>query len=70
MISCYRKLLEIDPNNADLHFSLGMSLYGLGKIEEAIKFYKKSFAIEPHRANVLIGLGVASDDLGRKEEAI
>ena len=39
-INCYRKAIQIDPNNFNAHISLGNELSEKNKVEEAIDCYR------------------------------
>lgn len=51
--------IEADPNNADLHFSLGVLKEELGEKEEAMKSYDKAIEIDPDHYNSNFNKGVA-----------
>jgi tetratricopeptide (TPR) repeat protein len=44
-------LIEIDPNQATMHFALGLTLSSLGKYEEAVACYRKAIEIDPKDAD-------------------
>jgi tetratricopeptide (TPR) repeat protein len=44
----YKAAVQMDPNNAAAHQSLGSAYYGLGQKPEALAEYQKSLAINPN----------------------
>ena len=50
--------------------SKGVSLFNLGKYEEAIAYYDKALTVDPNYATALSNKGSALNELGRHEEAI
>ncbi len=69
-IECYRKAIEIDPNNISMYNQLGLSLHAQGKDEEAIECYHKAMKIDPNDAFVHNNLGLSLSTQGKDEEAI
>ena len=49
-IDCYEKVLQIDPNNTNAHYNLGITAYELKELKKAIGFYKKTIEIQPNYA--------------------
>ncbi|NJM74088.1 MAG: tetratricopeptide repeat protein [Scytonema sp. RU_4_4] len=45
-ITCYQKALQIDPNYAGAHNSLGAPLFAQGKLDQAITFFQKVLQID------------------------
>ena len=55
----YGKALEIDPNHAEAHDTLGRALFQKGQLDEAIKQYQMALKINPSFAEAYTDLGVA-----------
>jgi tetratricopeptide (TPR) repeat protein len=66
----YQQILEIIPDHAQTHFSLGVVLEELGSTERAIEHYKKSISITANNAAAHSHLADACSKLQRWEEAI
>jgi RNA polymerase sigma factor (TIGR02999 family) len=56
--SRYRKLLELDPKNRDLHLTLGELLENSGRTDEAVACYLKASELEPK--DTVLSLKVAA----------
>jgi tetratricopeptide (TPR) repeat protein len=69
-IECYRKAIELDPNNAIIHNDLGLSLHYQGKDEEAIECYQKAIELDPNNATIHSNLGLSLHNQGQDTEAI
>ncbi|RMH77617.1 MAG: tetratricopeptide repeat protein, partial [Cyanobacteria bacterium J007] len=66
----WRRILEIDPNNAGAYIGLGIALKDQGKLEEAISAYGRAIELNPQYAIAYNNLGIALYDQGKLEEAI
>ncbi|MDO8141044.1 MAG: tetratricopeptide repeat protein [Candidatus Brocadiales bacterium] len=55
----YKKVLELDPSNAQAHNNLGMVYYDLGMLNDAINQYQKAIAISPRYDKAHHNLAVA-----------
>jgi tetratricopeptide (TPR) repeat protein len=56
--ACFRKVIELDPNNANAHCNLGNALRGLKKFDEAIAAYRQAIELDPHYPNSHFQLGM------------
>jgi len=65
----YRSLLEKNPNFADVHFHLGLSLMNQGKTTEAIDSFRNAVHINPNYINAGIKLGITLASVGQLNEA-
>jgi Flp pilus assembly protein TadD len=65
----FRRGLEIAPNDAELHNSLGWSLFQQGRSAEAVAEYQRALAADPVNAKAHNNLALALVDLGQLEEA-
>jgi len=64
-----KKVLEISPNDAEVHNNLGITLQELGRLEDAETSHKKAIATRPHYAEAHSNLGITLQKLGRLEDA-
>lgn len=65
-----QKALEIKPNYAEAHTSLGMALSQKGQVDEAVEQFQKALEIEPKDAVARNSLGIALAKKGQMYEAI
>ena len=70
VISCYRKILEIDPGNVQTHHSLGNLLVAAGGNDEALLHFKRAVELKPEVAEYRNNLGVLLMAGGQVSEAI
>jgi tetratricopeptide (TPR) repeat protein len=69
-IARFRKALKIDPDNPDIHNSLGIAYYKTGRLQDALKSFQKVVAIDPQFSEGYYNIGSVYGNLGRYEEAI
>lgn len=69
-ISEYKKSLELDPENSDTLFNLGVLYLKVNKIEEGAKIFEKLSKMLPNDSEVFNLLGVAYSGVGKKAEAV
>ena len=69
-VIAYQHSSELEPQNDETWFGLGIALYELGKYEEAINLYDKALEIKPDFHEVWYNRGVALGYLEKYEEAI
>ncbi|MDA3787435.1 MAG: tetratricopeptide repeat protein [Desulfobacula sp.] len=65
----HRNLLEKNPNFADVHFHLGLSLMSQGKTSEAVESFKTALLINPNYVDAQLKLSLAQACMGRYEDA-
>ena len=65
----YRKILEINPNNANALHLFGVIAHQMGRHEESIKYIKKAIKLNPNAAFYYGNLAMAYDSLGKEEES-
>ena len=65
-IGALRKLVAIDPKDADSWDRLGKSLFMVKNYDEAIQCFEKSLELKPDVVEVLANLGVTSKSKGDK----
>jgi ribosomal protein S12 methylthiotransferase accessory factor len=46
-ISCFKKVLQLDPGSAIDYANIASNYRDMGKIEEAIKYYEMALAMDP-----------------------
>jgi tetratricopeptide (TPR) repeat protein len=63
------KALKLDPQNAEVLFSLGYLFFMLGKLDEAADLLKKSIHFAPGEAQFHEMLGICYNKMGLPEEA-
>ena len=66
----YRAVLKLAPQDADVHYNLGVALARAGRHEEALASLRHSLAIRPGAADAHINIGDSLQALGRHEDAI
>lgn len=69
-LECYKKLIELEPENWEVHHYLGDALLNLKDYTAAIDAYQKVLSIQPSFTWSHYNLGVAWQNLGRWEKAI
>lgn len=68
-IQAYRQALEMEPEFADVHLSLGHAYLRLQKSPEAIKAFKEATRINPEMEEAYYGLGLEYFRAGKMKEA-
>jgi protein O-GlcNAc transferase len=69
--AAYRRVLRADPNSADAHFALGISLQSLGDdMPQAAAAYARALALRPDDAGAMSNLAIVLQDMGRIDEAV
>ncbi len=76
-IGHFQKVLEIKPDDAKAHYSLGNVLLGRGQVKEAIGHFQKALEIQPDDAkahyslgNALVGRGQIVEAIGHYQQAL
>ena len=63
-----QKSVQLDPQDAEAYYNLGIVMQDLGRLEEAEAIYKKAIALKPdHKTHN--NLGIVMQELGRLDEA-
>ncbi|HEX8566130.1 MAG TPA: tetratricopeptide repeat protein [Pyrinomonadaceae bacterium] len=65
-----QSLAELNPDDPDIMFNLGMALSDLGQINDAIGYLSRAVEATPNNVNALVALGVAYQRNGKVEDAI
>lgn len=68
-IQAYQQALEIEPDYADVHLSLGHAYLRMQKSQEAIKAFKEATRINPEMDEAYYGLGLEYFRAGKMKEA-
>ncbi len=68
--SCFRRVLEIDPNNLAAMTHLGLTFCLRAQFAEGIPWYEKALAIDPNYYDALNNMGNAVKAIGRLEESL
>jgi len=68
-IGCYRRAVELNPDNALVYANWGTCLLQLGKLPEAIEKFQRSVALDPKLPEPLCSLGLALRQQNRPAEA-
>jgi Flp pilus assembly protein TadD len=63
-VQWYRRGIAVDPNDADAHAALGLTLNKLGRCIEAEASLRRALAIEPRFALVEQALAMSSNGQG------
>ena len=66
-VGALRKLVAMDPKDADSWDRLGKALFVSGNHNEAVRCFEKSLELKPNVVEVLANLGVTYKTQGRKE---
>ena len=68
--SIWRKLIQLDPNNAKAYNGLGIALGNQKKLDEAIAAFRKAIQLDPNSAKAYYNLGIALYYQKKLDEAI
>jgi tetratricopeptide (TPR) repeat protein len=55
-LSYYQRYLELDPNDAEVHFQIGLVHQKTGNFKEAIRYYEKARELEPQQPAPVLAL--------------
>lgn len=67
---CYRRAVQLAPDDAESHNNLGTVLAKMGKTEEARACFEKVLSLNPRHANALNNLGIVLSQLDHADEAV
>ncbi|MCJ7693509.1 MAG: sulfatase-like hydrolase/transferase [Sedimentisphaerales bacterium] len=63
------KSLEINPNQADLHTNVAVTLTELNKFDQAIEHFNKSLRLNPNQIGIHFGIANIFEQQGKLEQA-
>jgi len=66
----FKRVIELNPNDADAYWSIGMILYKQGKLDEAVAHFKRALEINPKDFSAHQNLGAALASQGKLAEAV
>jgi tetratricopeptide (TPR) repeat protein len=69
-IAHHRRAIQMNPNHANAHHGLGLTLYHQGKLDESILAYRRAIQLDPKYAIAHNNLGLALYHQGQLEDAI
>ena len=69
-IKAYKKVLSMEPDNADAYNNMGAVFQDQGKLEEAIEAYNNALSLRPDNAEAYNNMGAVFQDQGKPKEAI
>ena len=69
-MACFRKAIELEPNNAKPWFLLAGTLAPAALTEQATEAYRRCIELRPEHAGAWLGLGHTLKTIGRQEEGI
>ena len=69
-VKSYKQALAINPNYAEVHFNLGITLQKLGQLDAAINSYKQALAIKSDYAEAYNNLGITLQTIGQLDAAV
>ena len=65
----YEQLLVFSPNDAEIYNNLGLTLYYLGRSDEALRRLNAGVAVDPEHQRIWLTLGYVNGQLGNTEQA-
>jgi YaiO family outer membrane protein len=69
-VELLQRLLLTEPENADAHLQLGLSLLALGRLDEAEAAFRRTLAIAPDYPDARIGLARVAQRRGDRQGAL
>jgi tetratricopeptide (TPR) repeat protein len=69
-ISCYEKMIEIDPESYRAFYNLGITHFNLGNIEKALESYNKALKIKPDYKYCYYNIGYLYESQGELDKAM
>ncbi|MBS3808564.1 MAG: tetratricopeptide repeat protein [Desulfobacterales bacterium] len=69
-INCYQKALELDPDNADAAFGLGLEYAEKGNYDKALRLVNRAVSIKPENHDYLYGRGWVLMLAGKREKSL
>ena len=69
-ISCFEKMIEIEPRNYRAFYNLGITHFNLGNLEKALESYNEALEIKPDYIYCYYYIGYLYENVGDLEKAI
>lgn len=66
----FKKSLQVQGDNAQAYYNLGVNLWGLWRYDEEIQYYKKAIELNPNYLDAYNNLGLIYSNLEKYEDAI
>ncbi len=68
-LSTMQNLIDLEPDNSEIHNNLGISFHKLSRLEDAEKSFKQAIRLKPDLIEAYNNLGVTLQELGKLDEA-
>jgi tetratricopeptide (TPR) repeat protein len=68
-VEIFNRAFQLDPNNSDLLFNLGLTYTYLGQPAKSIEFFQRSIQVSPSFVPAYYELANAYDRVGKGSEA-
>jgi len=65
----YRRRIEINPNDAQLHLKLGNLLRTIYRSQAALAEHRRAYTLDPNHAEIALACGMSEHDFGDKAAA-
>jgi len=65
----YKRLLDFDPQNVEVHNNLGLTLHYLGRSDEALRYLNEGVNLDSTNQRIWLTLGYVNSQLGNIEQA-
>jgi tetratricopeptide (TPR) repeat protein len=65
----YEQLLAYSPNDAEIYNNLGLTLFYLGRTDEALRWLNEGVTKDPGHQRIWLTLGYVNSQLGNTEQA-
>ena len=65
----YEQLLAYTPNDAEIYNNLGLTLFYIGRTDEALRRLDEGVAVDPEHQRIWLTLGYVNSQLGNTERA-
>ena len=69
-LQAYQKALEINPDDAEIHSNLGVTLKEMGQLDKSLQAYQKSVCIQPEFAEGYYNMGVFFQEQRKLKESV
>ena len=69
-ISCFEKMIEIEPRNHRAFYNLGITHFNLGNMEKALESYDEALEIKPDYKFCYYNIGYLYENVGDLERAL